>query len=162
MHRAFPWSKVPPYAIAQIAGAFAGAAIVFATYREAFSAFDGGMRAVEGATATAGIFATYPQPFLSILDGDLHTRFIGPFEALLRKLGVRIHVNQNVERLRSGADIVQQQMLDERPVGVIAKRDVDSFQGVPEGATRCGEVPSHAFPLPALTRKHEHEFRRGA
>ena len=32
-------------------------------------AFDGGMRMVEGATATAGIFATYPQPFLSIAGG---------------------------------------------------------------------------------------------
>ena len=42
---------------------------MFATYREAFSAFDGGVRAVEGATATAGIFATYPQPFLSIAGG---------------------------------------------------------------------------------------------
>jgi MIP family channel proteins len=69
VHRAFPWSKVAPYAIAQVAGAFAAAALVFATYREAFSAFDGGIRAVEGATATAGIFATYPQPFLSIAGG---------------------------------------------------------------------------------------------
>src|SRR6185436_19714990 len=57
VHRAFPWSKVVPYAIAQIAGAFAASALVFATYREALSAFDGGVRAVEGATATAGIFA---------------------------------------------------------------------------------------------------------
>ncbi len=52
-----------PYSIAQIAGAFAASALVFATYREALSAFDGGMRMVEGATATAGIFATYPQPY---------------------------------------------------------------------------------------------------
>jgi MIP family channel proteins len=69
VHRGFPWSKVLPYAIAQTAGAFAASALVFATYREAFSAFDGGMRMVEGATATAGIFATYPQPFLSIAGG---------------------------------------------------------------------------------------------
>jgi MIP family channel proteins len=69
VHRQFPWSKVLPYTIAQIAGAFAAAAVVFATYREAFGAFDGGMRMVEGATATAGIFATYPQPYLSIAGG---------------------------------------------------------------------------------------------
>jgi glycerol uptake facilitator-like aquaporin len=43
--------------------------MVFATYREAFAAFDGGFRVVEGATATAGIFATYPQPFLSLAGG---------------------------------------------------------------------------------------------
>jgi MIP family channel proteins len=69
VHRQFPWSKVLPYSIAQIAGAFAASALVFATYREAFSAFDGGMRMVEGTTATAGIFATYPQPYLSIAGG---------------------------------------------------------------------------------------------
>lgn len=69
VHRQFPWSKVLPYTIAQIAGAFAGAALVFVTYREAIGAFDGGMRMVEGATATAGIFATYPQSYLSIAGG---------------------------------------------------------------------------------------------
>src|SRR4029434_6168516 len=33
VHRAFPWSKVVPYSIAQIAGAFAASALVYATYR---------------------------------------------------------------------------------------------------------------------------------
>lgn len=69
VHRGFPWSKVAPYALAQTAGAFAASALVFATYREAFTAFDGGTRMVEGATATAGIFATYPQPYLSLAGG---------------------------------------------------------------------------------------------
>src|SRR5512145_2318463 len=52
VHRAFPWSKVVPYSVAQIAGAFAASALVFATYREALAAFDGGVRVVEGAAAT--------------------------------------------------------------------------------------------------------------
>ena len=69
VHRAFPWSKVLPYTIAQIAGAFIASAVVFVTYREALGAFDGGLRMVEGATATAGIFATYPQSYLSIAGG---------------------------------------------------------------------------------------------
>lgn len=69
VHRQFPWAKVLPYSVAQIAGAFAASAVVFLTYREAFSAFDGGARMVEGATATAGIFATYPKPYLSIAGG---------------------------------------------------------------------------------------------
>ena len=43
--------------------------VVFATYHEAFAAFDGGMRQVHGRPGTAGIFATYPQPFLSIAGG---------------------------------------------------------------------------------------------
>jgi MIP family channel proteins len=69
VHRQFPWSKVLPYSIAQIAGAFVASAVVFATYREALSAFDGGVRAIQGTTGTAGIFATYPQPYLSIAGG---------------------------------------------------------------------------------------------
>jgi MIP family channel proteins len=69
VHRAFPWSKVVPYAAAQVAGAFAASAVVFVTYREALAAFDGGTRVVEGAAATAGIFATYPQPYLSLAGG---------------------------------------------------------------------------------------------
>ncbi len=69
VHRGFPWSKVAPYALAQLAGAFAGAAVAFLTYREAFDRFDGGVRQVVGAQATAGIFATYPQPYLSLAGG---------------------------------------------------------------------------------------------
>jgi MIP family channel proteins len=71
VHRGFPWGKLLPYAIGQLAGAFAGAAVTFVTYREAFAQFDGGLRQVVGAKATAGIFATYPQPFLSLAGGLL-------------------------------------------------------------------------------------------
>ena len=68
--RGFPWPKVAPYVIAQMAGAFVASAVVFLTYREAFTAFDGGVRQIAGAQGTAGIFATYPQPFLSTLAGS--------------------------------------------------------------------------------------------
>ena len=61
VRRQLPWSKVLPYSLAQTGGAFVAAAAVLLVYREAFSAFDGGRRGME----TAGIFATYPQPFLS-------------------------------------------------------------------------------------------------
>ena len=61
VRRQLPWSKVLPYSLAQTGGAFMAAAAVLLVYREAFSAFDGGTRGME----TAGIFATYPQPFLS-------------------------------------------------------------------------------------------------
>lgn len=69
VHRGFPWAKLPSYWAAQLAGAFAGAATTFLVYREAFDHFDGGVRQVSGAQATAGIFATYPQPFLSAAGG---------------------------------------------------------------------------------------------
>jgi MIP family channel proteins len=67
--RGFPWAKVPAFVVAQMAGAFAAAAVVYLTYLEAFSAFDGGVRQVAGELGTAGIFATYPQSFLSTMGG---------------------------------------------------------------------------------------------
>ena len=76
VHRGFPWSKVAPYCLAQLAGAFAGAAVTFVTYREAFTHFDGGVRQVTGAHGTAGIFSTYPQEFLS-LSGGLVDQVVG-------------------------------------------------------------------------------------
>jgi MIP family channel proteins len=69
VHRKLPWVKVVPYSIAQIAGAFAASAVVYLTYHEALAAFDGGVRQVAGAQGTAGIWATYPQPFLSTMGG---------------------------------------------------------------------------------------------
>ena len=69
--RGFPCAKLPAYVAAQVAGAFSGAALTYLTYREAFDHFDSGVRAVSGATATAGIFATYPQPYLSLGGGFL-------------------------------------------------------------------------------------------
>jgi MIP family channel proteins len=69
VHRGLPWRKVPIYTAAQVAGAFVGAALVYVTYGDAFAAFDGGVRLIDGARGTAGIFATYPQPFLSMAGG---------------------------------------------------------------------------------------------
>jgi MIP family channel proteins len=76
-HRRFPWSKVLPYSLAQIAGAFVASAVVFITYHEALNAFDGGVRQVVGAQGTAGIWATYPQPFLSVFPGGVIDQVVG-------------------------------------------------------------------------------------
>jgi MIP family channel proteins len=81
--RAFPWRKVPAYLVAQLAGAFTGAAVTFLTYREAFDHFDGGVRQVVGDKATAGIFATYPQPFLSAVPGGFVDQVVGTALLLL-------------------------------------------------------------------------------
>jgi MIP family channel proteins len=75
--RGFPWRKVAPYVLAQTTGAFAGAAVTFFTYREAFDHFDGGVRQVSGPLATAGIFATYPQSFLSAFPGGFVDQVVG-------------------------------------------------------------------------------------
>src|SRR5437870_864469 len=56
VHRRFPWSKVVPYSLAQLAGAFAASVVVFITYHQALEAFDSGVRQVIGPQATAGIW----------------------------------------------------------------------------------------------------------
>jgi len=76
-HRRFPWNKVLPYSLAQLAGAFAASAVVFITYHEALNAFDSGVRQVVGPQGTAGIWATYPQPFLSVFPGGFIDQVLG-------------------------------------------------------------------------------------
>lgn len=76
-HRRFPWNKVLPYSAAQVAGAFAASAVVFVVYHEALAAFDGGVRQVVGPQGTAGIWATYPQPFLSNVPGGFIDQVVG-------------------------------------------------------------------------------------
>jgi len=77
VHRRFPWSKTAPYVVAQLAGAFAASAVVYLTYREALGAFDGGTRQILGPTGTAGIWATYPQPFLTTFPGGFIDQVVG-------------------------------------------------------------------------------------
>jgi MIP family channel proteins len=77
VHRGFPWGKVAPYILGQFAGAFVASLVVYLTYYEAINAFDGGVRQVTGDLATAGIWATYPQPFLSAFPGGFIDQVVG-------------------------------------------------------------------------------------
>jgi glycerol uptake facilitator protein len=52
--RGFPWSKVGPYVLAQLIGAFVGAALVYLNYRPAFLQFDPDL------SKTASVFTTFP------------------------------------------------------------------------------------------------------
>ncbi|KAK7115949.1 aquaporin-9-like isoform X2 [Littorina saxatilis] len=61
-----PWYKVPGYCLAQCLGSFAASGFVYLVYWEALDAFDGGFRQVDGTNGTAGIWSTYPQPYVSI------------------------------------------------------------------------------------------------
>jgi MIP family channel proteins len=101
--RGFPWSKVLPFIAAQTAGAFVASAIVFATYHEALAHFDGGVRQVTGAMGTAGIFATYPQPWLSTF-GGLIDQIVGT--ALLVGVIFGITDQRNLAPPRQAAPIV--------------------------------------------------------
>jgi len=75
--RGFPLRKIRPYIAAQLAGAFAASAVVYLTYGEALDKFDGGVRQVTGSHATAGIWATYPQAFLSTFPGGFIDQVVG-------------------------------------------------------------------------------------
>lgn len=62
------WFKFPFYVGAQFLGAFAGAAALFGIYYDAFMAFAGGKLIIVGENATAFIFATYPAPYISLVN----------------------------------------------------------------------------------------------
>lgn len=72
------WKLFPVYAAAQILGAMLAAAIVYGNYKSAIDVFEGGkgIRTVSGPNATAFIFCTYPQDFLSTT-GQFFDEFIG-------------------------------------------------------------------------------------
>ena len=66
LYRQLPWRRFPVYLIAQLLGGFVGSGIVYANYISAIDWFEGGQRTVPPAKkATAGIFCTYPQPFVT-------------------------------------------------------------------------------------------------
>ena len=78
VHRKFPWRKFPAYMLAQVLGAMCAAGVVYANYKSAIDVYEGGpgIRTVTGKTATAGIFCTYPQPFMT-RTGMFFDEFIG-------------------------------------------------------------------------------------
>ncbi|KAG9295699.1 hypothetical protein G9A89_001716 [Geosiphon pyriformis] len=87
VYRRFSWLKVPVYIISQFLGAFVAAAVVYANYSSAISAYDGGRREVTGTSATAGIFATYPVDFIGVA-GAFFSEALGTFFLLLIILAV--------------------------------------------------------------------------
>ena len=74
VYRGFPWRKVVPYCLVQVAGAFLASAIVFWNYYPAF------MKADPGLDHTAGIFTTFPafpgSPMFGLLDQTLGTALL--------------------------------------------------------------------------------------
>jgi aquaglyceroporin related protein, other eukaryote len=65
--------------IAQVLGAMCASAVVYANYKSAIDVYEGSnsLRTVPGysETATAGIFCTYPQPFMT-KTGQFFSEFI--------------------------------------------------------------------------------------
>ncbi len=74
-----PWRKVVPYWVAQVAGAFVGAALVYLVYHNAISSFEAAKGITRGvgsgaadSTPTFSIFATFPARYFG-------SSMVGPF-----------------------------------------------------------------------------------
>lgn len=66
--RKLPWRRFPMYLLAQFLGGFIAAGVIYGNYINAINEFEGGsgIRTVPpNPTATAAVFCTYPQPFLT-------------------------------------------------------------------------------------------------
>lgn len=66
LRRKFPWSKVLPYWAAQVVGAFAGAAVVYAVYHNAINAYNAAQTPPltrPDSLSTFAIFATFPAQY---------------------------------------------------------------------------------------------------
>jgi len=74
--RGFPWRKVLPYSIAQVAGAFFAAALVYQNYLPAFHRLDPQLE------STAGVFTTFPA-FPALLQAGFLDQVIGTALLLL-------------------------------------------------------------------------------
>jgi glycerol uptake facilitator protein len=88
----FPWRKVPWYWLAQVAGAFVGAAVVFLVYHDAISSYESVNHVTRGdanSVATFSIFATFPAPYFKgnwigpLIDQIVGTAFLLVFVAAL-------------------------------------------------------------------------------
>lgn len=85
VRRGFPWRKVIPYSLAQIVGAFVGAAIVYLVYHNAIASYEQVHNIIRGqlggpadSTATYSIFATFPAPYFNhSMIGPLIDQIVG-------------------------------------------------------------------------------------
>ncbi|HEV7166460.1 MAG TPA: MIP/aquaporin family protein [Micrococcaceae bacterium] len=81
VRRKFPWNKVGPYIVAQVVGAFVGAALVFLVYHQAINAYNeavGTTKTGPKGLATYSIFATFPAPYYNgNLVGPLVDQIVG-------------------------------------------------------------------------------------
>jgi glycerol uptake facilitator protein len=80
LRRGFPWRKVGPFCLAQLAGAFVAAALVFFNYHSAIDAFEGANHIVRGTSAsvpTYSIFATFPAKYYRSWVGPFFDQVIG-------------------------------------------------------------------------------------
>lgn len=88
VRRRFPWKMVPGYVIAQCAGAFAGAALVYAVYFQAIDAYEAANDITRDGGSTVGIFVTGPADYFTTYWGPLLTEFVASAFLILFILAV--------------------------------------------------------------------------
>ncbi|XP_006268313.1 aquaporin-7 [Alligator mississippiensis] len=98
-----PWKKLPAYVLGQFLGSFVAAATIFGLYYDALYLYTGGNFTVTGPNATAGFFATYPAPYMS-LTGAFFNEFTGTAVLLLGIL--IIHDEKNNPALKGTQAVV--------------------------------------------------------
>lgn len=80
LRRKFPWRKVPVYWAAQLVGAFAAAALVYAVYQSAINAYTAAAHTSIGsgdAITTFSIFATFPAQYFPDWVGPFVDQVVG-------------------------------------------------------------------------------------
>lgn len=95
-----PWRKVPGYWVAQVAGAFVGAALVYAVYNAAIKNYETVHHIVRGVVsgphssiATYSTFATFPAPYFHTVWGPLVDQIVGTFFLVLFVFAVTDELN---------------------------------------------------------------------
>jgi glycerol uptake facilitator len=97
LRRQLPWNKVPAYWVAQVVGAFVGAALVFLVYNNAINHYDQVQHIVKGtpaSLATYSTFATFPAPYFHSFLGPLVSEIVGTFFLALFVCAVTDEFNQ--------------------------------------------------------------------
>jgi glycerol uptake facilitator protein len=102
VRRDFPWRKVIPYWVAQLVGAFVGAALVYLVYHQAIGSFEAAKHITRGtlggaadSTPTFSIFATFPAPYFgSSMIGPLIDQIVGTAFLLMFVLALTDERNQ--------------------------------------------------------------------
>jgi glycerol uptake facilitator protein len=80
LRRGFPWSKVPSYWAAQVAGGFAGGALVYWVYHNAINSYEHVNHITKGAKTslpTYSIFSTFPAGYFPNWSGAFLDEVVG-------------------------------------------------------------------------------------
>lgn len=105
LYRKFSWSKVIPYCVAQLAGGFLGAAVVYALYVPVIDHFNAAAHLTRVAGGAAGVFFTHPglaiTPQHAFVDEIILTAFL-----MFGIFAITEQYNEMAPRANSGAFMI--------------------------------------------------------